>query len=162
MRRVLDVLATALALAGGALLLGVAILTVVSVLGRWLASQPVTGDIELVQVATAAAIALFLPYCQLHRSHLIVDFFTARTSGPVQRGFDAVGSLLAGALFFLLAWRAAIAVAEMRAAAETTMVLGVPLWIPYAAMVPGLFLAGVAGVTGVARPLSGTPPRSAA
>src|SRR5512134_1767559 len=126
MRRVLDMLATALALAGGALLLGVAVLTVVSVFGRWLASQPVTGDIELVQVATATSIALFLPYCQVHGSHLIVDFFTARTSGPVQRRLDAVGSLLAGALFFLLAWRAGIAVAEMRAAAETTMVLGVP------------------------------------
>ena len=155
MRRALDMLATALALGGGALLLGVAVLTVVSVLGRWLASEPVTGDIELVQVTTAAAIALFLPYCQVHGSHLIVDFFTARTSGPVQRGLDAVGSRLAGALFFLLAWRAAIAVAEMRAAAETTMVLGLPLWIPYAAMVPGLLLAGVAGFAA-----AGRPPRS--
>jgi len=146
MRRLLDALATALALIGGALLLGVALLTVVSVTGRWSVSQPVTGDIELVQLATAASIALFLPYCQLHGSHLIVDFFTARSSGPVQRRLDAVGSLLAGLLFFLMAWRAGVAVADMRRAAETTMVLGIPLWIPYAAMVPGLALAGVLGV----------------
>ena len=53
---------------------------------------------------------------------------------------------MAGALFFLLAWRAAVGVVEMRQAAETTMVLGVPLWLPYAAMVPGLALAGVVGV----------------
>jgi len=146
MRRLLDALATALALIGGALLLGVALLTVVSVTGRWSVSQPVTGDIELVQLATAAPIALFLPYCQLHGSHLIIDFFTARSSGPVQRRLDAVGSLLAGLLFFLMAWRAGVAVADMRRAAETTMVLGIPLWIPYAAMVPGLALAGVLGV----------------
>lgn len=146
MRRLLEALATTLALLGGALLLGVACLTVVSVAGRWFASQPVTGDIELVQLATAASIALFLPYCQLHGSHLIVDFFTARSSGPTQRRLDAVGALLAGAVFFLLAWRAGVAVGEMRSAAETTMVLGIPLWLPYAAMVPGLALAGLVGV----------------
>ncbi len=137
----------ALALLGGGLLLGVALLTAVSVVGRWLASQPVTGDIELVQLATAASIALFLPYCQLQGSHLVVDFFTARSSGPMQRRLDAVGSMLAGAVFFLMAWRAGVAVAEMRRAAETTMVLGIPLWMPYAAMVPGLALAGIVGVS---------------
>jgi TRAP-type C4-dicarboxylate transport system permease small subunit len=147
MRRLLDALATALALLGGGLLLGVALLTAVSVVGRWLASQPVTGDIELVQLATAASIALFLPYCQVHGSHLVVDFFTARSSGPMQRRLDAVGSALAGVVFFLMAWRAGVAVAEMRRAAETTMVLGIPLWVPYAAMVPGLALAGIMGVT---------------
>ncbi|HEX5640009.1 MAG TPA: TRAP transporter small permease [Burkholderiaceae bacterium] len=147
MRRLLDALAMALALLGGGLLLGVALLTAVSVAGRWLVSQPVTGDIELVQLATAASIALFLPYCQLHGSHLVVDFFTARSSGPMQRRLDAVGAVLAGAVFFLMAWRAGVAVAEMRRATETTMVLGIPLWMPYAAMVPGLALAGIVGVT---------------
>ena len=147
MRRLLDALATALALLGGALLLAVSLLTVMSVIGRWSASQPVTGDIELVQLATAAAIALFLPYCQLQGSHLVVDFFTARSPGPLQRRLDAVGALLAGILFFALAWRAGVAVAEMYRAAETTMVLGIPLWIPYATMVPGLALAGVMGMT---------------
>ena len=146
MRRLLDALANALALIGGALLIAVSVATVVSVAGRWLAGRPITGDIELVQLAVAAAIALFLPYCQLHRSHLIVDFFTARSSGPVQRRLDAVGSTVAGVVFFALAWRAGVAVSDMRGASETTMVLGIPLWIPYAAMVPGLALAGLAGV----------------
>jgi len=146
MRRLLDALAKALALLGGALLIAVSVATVVSVAGRWLAGRPITGDIELVQLAIAAAIALFLPYCQLHRSHLIVDFFTARSSGPVQRRLDAVGSVVAGVVFFALAWRAGVAVSDMRSASETTMVLGIPLWIPYAAMVPGLALAGLAGV----------------
>ena len=152
MERGLRALATALALAGGALLVGLAGLTVASISGRWLASRPITGDVELVQLGVAAAIALFLPYCQLHRSHLIVDFFTARSSGPVQRRLDAIGSAVAGAVFLLLAWRAGAAVLDMRAAGETTMVLGVPLWLPYAAMVPGLALAGVTGVLAAVRP----------
>ena len=146
MRRLLDALATTLALIGGALLVAISLATVVSVSGRWLAGRPITGDIELVQLAVAAAIALALPYCQLHRSHLVVDFFTARSSGPMQRRLDAAASMLAGAVFFVLAWRAGVAVSEMRSASETTMVLGIPLWIPYVAMVPGLALAGLAGV----------------
>ena len=146
MRAALDTFGRALALLAGLLLLGVAGLTVVSVIGRWLAGRPITGDIELVQLGTAAAIALFLPYCQLHRSHLIVDFFTARSSGPTQRRLDAVGSMISGLVFLLLASRAGVAVADMRDAAETSMVLGVPLWIPYAVKVPGLAFAGIAGV----------------
>jgi TRAP-type C4-dicarboxylate transport system permease small subunit len=145
MRRLLDALATTLALIGGALLVAVSVLTVVSVAGRWIAGWPITGDIELVQLAVAAAIALVLPYCQLHRSHLVVDFFTARSSGPVQSRLDAAASMLAGGLFFVLAWRAGVAVSDMRSASETTMVLGIPLWIPYAVMVPGLALAGLVG-----------------
>lgn len=146
MRRALDFVATGLALAGGVLLACLAALTVVSIAGRWLASQPVTGDVELVQLGIAAAIALFLPYCQLHGSHLIVDFFTARSSGRSQRLLDTIAARAAGAVFLLLAWRAAIGVIELRAAAETTMVLGVPLWLPYAVMIPGLALAGIAGM----------------
>jgi TRAP-type C4-dicarboxylate transport system permease small subunit len=150
--RGLRALATGLALAGGALLVGLAGLAVASISGRWLASRPITGDVELVQLGVATAIALFLPLCQLHRSHLIVDFFTARSSGPMQRRLDAVGSAVAGAVFLLLAWRAGAAVLDMRAAGETTMVLGVPLWLPYAAMVPGLALAGVTGLLAAVRP----------
>jgi TRAP-type C4-dicarboxylate transport system permease small subunit len=150
--RGLRALAAGLALAGGALLAGLALLTVVSIAGRWIASRPVTGDVELVQLGIAAAIALFLPYCQLHRGHLIVDFFTARSRGPVQRRLDAIGSAVAGTLFLLLAWRAGAAVLDMRSAGETTMVLGVPLWLPYAAMVPGLTLAAVAGWLNALRP----------
>jgi TRAP-type C4-dicarboxylate transport system permease small subunit len=150
--RGLRALATGLALAGGVLLVGLAGLTVASIGGRWLASRPLTGDIELVQLGVAVAIALFLPYCQLHRSHLIVDFFTARSSGPMQRRLDAVGSAVAGVVFLLLAWRAGAAVLDMRAAGETTMVLGVPLWVTYAAMVPGLALAGIMGLLAALRP----------
>lgn len=146
MERGLRALATGLALAGGVVLFVLAGLTVASISGRWFASSPITGDVELVQLGVAAAIALFLPYCTLHRSHLIVDFFTARSSGPLQRRLEAIGSAAAALVFLLLAWRAGAAVLDMRVAGETTMVLGIPLWLPYAAMVPGLALAGVTGL----------------
>jgi TRAP-type C4-dicarboxylate transport system permease small subunit len=144
--------AAAFALIGGAVMLLVAALTVISVIGRWLQSTPVPGDIELVQLSTAAALALFLPYCQLHGSHLIVDIFTARTTTSAQRRLDRVAQLLAAGVLGLLAARAGAGVADLRAAGETSMVLGLPLWLAYAAMVPSLALAALIALLDAWRP----------
>ncbi|MEA2935840.1 MAG: hypothetical protein QOD74_2486, partial [Variibacter sp.] len=65
-----------LAIAGGLLLLAVAGIVVVSVLMRWLIGTSISGDIELVQIATALAVFSFLPLCQSHRGNIMVDTFT--------------------------------------------------------------------------------------
>jgi TRAP-type C4-dicarboxylate transport system permease small subunit len=143
MRRAIRAAAVAFALAGGAILLLVALMTIVSVSGRWLQSTPVAGDVELVQLGTAAALALFLPYCQLRASHLIVDIFTARTTTSTQRRLDRVAQLMAASVLALLAARAGAGIADLRVAGETSMVLGLPLWLAYAAMVPSLALAAL-------------------
>jgi len=152
MWRAIRATAVAFALAGGSVLLLVASMTVVSVIGRWVRSTPVPGDIELVQVSVAAALALFLPYCQLHGRHLIVDIFTARTAPSAQRGLDRVAQLLAAAVRGGRWLRAGSGVADLRAAGETSMVLGLPLWLAYAAMVPSLGLATVIAMLSAWRP----------
>jgi TRAP-type C4-dicarboxylate transport system permease small subunit len=151
MWRAVRAAAAALALAGGSVLLLVVAVTVASVLGRWIQSAPVPGDIELVQLGTAAALALFLPWCQLHGSHLIVDIFTARTTTLAQRRLDRAAQLLAAGVLGLLAIRAAAGIADLRAAGETSMVLGLPLWLAYAAMVPSLALAALIALLGAWR-----------
>ncbi|MGH7311303.1 MAG: TRAP transporter small permease, partial [Candidatus Rokuibacteriota bacterium] len=78
MTRALDVLARAFALAGGAVLVLITGMAVASIVGRAVLGTPVPGDFELVQVGCGAAIAAFLPYCQLRRGNIIVDFFTVR------------------------------------------------------------------------------------
>jgi len=143
MRRAMRAAAMAFALTGGAILFLVALVTIVSVSGRWLQSMPVAGDIELVQLGTAAALALFLPYCQLRGGHLIVDIFTARTTTSARRRLDRVAQLVAAGVLALLATRAGAGIADLRAAGETSMVLGLPLWLAYAAMVPSLALAAL-------------------
>lgn len=142
MQRLLEVLSKVLAILGGLVLLAAALMTIISVLGRWWASTPVLGDVELMQVACAVAVALFLPHCQVRNAHILVDFFTARASASTRRRLDALGSLLLATAMLVLAWRAGIGVAEMRAAGETTMVIGFPFWLTYLAMVPGLALSG--------------------
>ena len=114
-------------------------------------STPVLGDVELVQLGTAAALALFLPYCQLHGSHLIVDIFTARTATSAQRRLDRMAQGLAAVVLGLLAARAGAGVIDLRAAGETSMVLGMPLWLAYAVMVPSLALASLIALARVWR-----------
>ncbi len=143
MRRALSAAATAFALLGGVIVALVAGLTVVSVVGRWAFATPIPGDVELVQLGTASALALFLPYCQLHGSHLIVDIFTVRSGAALHRRLDAFAHVVAAAVLALLAARAAWGIESLRVAAETSMVLGVPLWLAYAPLVPSLALAAL-------------------
>jgi TRAP-type C4-dicarboxylate transport system permease small subunit len=142
-RRALETVAAWMALAGGAVLLAIVALTCASVIGRWLAATPIVGDVELVQAGCAIAIALFLPYCQLHGAHLTVDFFTVRATAGTRLGLDRLAHLASAAIFFLLAWRAAIALMDARAAGETTMLLALPLWWPLVALIVGLGGAGL-------------------
>jgi TRAP-type C4-dicarboxylate transport system permease small subunit len=144
--RVLDVLARAFAFAGGVVLVAMTGMSVVSIAGRTVLSRPLAGDFELVQVGCAAAVAAFLPYCQLRRGNIIVDFFTVRAGPRVQASLDALGALLLAAVMALLAWRTAAGMLTVKAAGEITMIVGFPVWLGYAAIVPSLALTALVGL----------------
>jgi TRAP-type C4-dicarboxylate transport system permease small subunit len=144
--RALDLLARAFAFAGGVVLVAMTGMSVVSIAGRTVLSRPLAGDFELVQVGCAVAVAAFLPYCQLRRGNIIVDFFTVRASRRVQAGLDTLGALLLAAVMALLAWRTAEGMLTVKAAGEITMIVGFPVWLGYAAIVPSLALTALAGL----------------
>jgi TRAP-type C4-dicarboxylate transport system permease small subunit len=144
--RALDGLARAFALAGGALLVTITGMSVASNVGRAVLGTPVPGDFELVQVGCGAGIAAFLPYCQLRRGNIIVDFFTVRAPARVQAALDVFGALALAAVMALLAWRTAAGMLTLKASGEISMIVGFPIWIGYAAIVPSLILAALAGV----------------
>jgi len=98
-----------------------------------------------VQAIVAISVSLCLPWCQLHRGNIAVDFFTAGWTPRSQIRLDGIGSLLLGLMMAVVAWRTAVGAADMRAAGETSMILGLPVWLGYAAMVPGLALTALAG-----------------
>ena len=62
------------ALVGGFAASGLAMLTVVSIVMRATVSRPIPGDVEVMQMGIALCISLFLPWCQLQRANIIVDF----------------------------------------------------------------------------------------
>ena len=140
MHRWLGHLARICAIAGAGLCLLVALVTVVSVLGRNLLDHPVLGDVELAQIGVAIGIALCLPWCQLRRAHIIVDFFTQRLSQPSIWVLDAAGAVLMTLTCLLLAWRTLVGAVSVHEAGETTMIMSLPMWWAYAGLVPGLLL----------------------
>jgi TRAP-type C4-dicarboxylate transport system permease small subunit len=144
--RALDLLARTFAFAGGVVLVAMTGMSVVSIAGRTVLSRPLAGDFELVQVGCAAAVAAFLPYCQLRRGNIIVDFFTVRAGPRVQAALDALGALLLAAVMALLAWRTAAGMLTVKAAGEITMIVGFPVWLGYAAIVPSLALTALVGL----------------
>ena len=142
----LDRLARACALLAGALIAFMVVLTCGSIIGRETVGRTITGDFELVGLATGAAVGLFMPLCQLHRGNIVVDFFTAKAPKRVNRVLDRIGAFLLAACCALLAWRAALGGLSSYTSHNSTMLLGVPEWFAYAPMVPGFALTAVIGL----------------
>jgi TRAP-type C4-dicarboxylate transport system permease small subunit len=130
---------------GGLVLVAMAGMTVISVVGRAFFAHPILGDVELVQLGSAVVVASFLPYTQFRRGNLIVDFFTASASPTTQRRLDALGTLLYTLVLALVLWRVAAGGLAMQASQESSMLMGLPLWWPYALMLPGLALCVLIG-----------------
>jgi TRAP-type C4-dicarboxylate transport system permease small subunit len=146
--RLIERLCVISALAGGAILVAVTLMSVASIIGRSMFSHPVEGDYELVQAGCAVFVACCLPYCQLKGGNIIVDFFTTRASPSTQLLLDAVGALLLGLVMALVTWRATVGLFAIRASGETGTILGLPTWYTYAGMVPGLALTAVVALCG--------------
>ena len=138
--RALHKLAAGLAVAGGLVLVALIVMTCLSIAGRVLFSAPVPGDFELVEIGCAVAVFAFLPYCQITGGNVVVDFFTARAQPRTKALLDLLGNLAFTAIAGLIAWRAALGLADLRRYQETTMVLGLPLWWGF---VPVVFSAAV-------------------
>lgn len=129
-----------MAVLGGLLLIAVAASTVYSILaravpdlpllGNW---RPIRGNFELVEMATAVAIFAFLPYTQMRRGHVRVDFFTNQVGPRTKAALAVVADALLSAIALLFAWRMSIATVELYTApyTQTTMLLGLPLWWGY-------------------------------
>jgi TRAP-type C4-dicarboxylate transport system permease small subunit len=143
LRRALEPAAKAFAFAGGAVLVVMIGMSVASIAGRSFFGGPIPGDFELVQFGCAISIAAFLPWCQLRRSNIIVDFFTAGLPKRAQDVLDGIGALLLAAVIALVAWRAALGAQSVWASGERAMISRVPQWIAYAAIVPSLALTAV-------------------
>ena len=141
--KVLSLLARACAVLAGVILTAITLVTCVSLIGRNTIGTTLVGDYELTAAAAGAAVALFMPWCQLKRDNIIVDFFTARASARTNDLLDRFGALLLGAVMVLLAWRTAVGGISAFRSNSTTMMLGFPEWIVYAAMVPPLVLTAV-------------------
>ncbi len=142
----LDTLCRAFAVAGALVLFALSVVTVISVLGRYLFGQPIHGDFELVEVGCAIGLSLFLPYCQLRNGNVIVDFVTARAPAACKNVLDAIGCLLIAVTGAAIAWRLALGGYDLYRYNDQTMVLQINTWWAYTVLVPSFVLLALAGL----------------
>lgn len=146
MGRLLRAVSRAFAIGGGLMFIALVAMSLVSIIGRKLVAIPVPGDMELLQMGTAVASAAMLAYCEMERHHLRVDFFTTKLSASHRDRLDALSHLLLAAVAWLVAWRTGVAAFSLKEAGEASMVLGWPVWIAVALLVPSFVLLGLAGL----------------
>ena len=142
-RKMVRMLALAMAYCGGALLLAISAMIVVSVSGRaliFLGAGPVSGDFELVEIGIGAAVCAFLPWVHLTNGHasvgLVTDYFGNRFNTFIT--FVVQIGLLAAATFLLIThWNGVL---DKTQYGEVTFVLKFPVWWGYATFLPGLLV----------------------
>lgn len=144
--KALESLARFSAILAGLLLTVITLMTCASLVGRNTLGVTITGDFELTGVAAGAAIALFMPYCQVQRGNIIVDFFSAKFSRTTNANLDRFGALLLALLFALLAWRTTLGGMNSWRTNSETQIIGFPEWVAYASMVPPFLLAMLVGL----------------
>ena len=89
----LERLSRGFALAGGVLLIGVMVMTVISVFGRYLLNAPIPGDYEITELACGVAVFAFFPYCHTRNGNIVVEFFTERMPPAPQGGIGGGAQL---------------------------------------------------------------------
>lgn len=132
-----------LAILGGVVVCAMAAMTTISITGRAAFSFPIPGDVEMIEIGTSTAVFAFLPYCQLMRGNVIVDFFMTRASDRAKTFFDALGALMYLTVGTLLTWRLVFGGFDMYKYAEKTITIGIPRWttFPYAFVCLTILLA---------------------
>ena len=112
--RALFGISKALATFGGFLACFMAAMVTVSVTGRYLFATPIPGDYDLVAIMCGCAVFAFLPYCQMVRGNVVVDFFTTSASARTKAIFDAFGTLLYLLVTIMFTWRIVYGGIELR------------------------------------------------
>ena len=141
--KILELLAKACAVLAGVLLIGITLMTCISLIGRNTTGWSIVGAFEMSGYAAGAAIALFMPWCQYRRGNIIVDFFTAHLAQPKQDALDRFGALMLAAAMGLMAWRTTIGGINAWKSQAGSMIMGVPEWTVYVCMAPALTLTAV-------------------
>lgn len=142
MNRIIYGLSRAMAWFGALVLSVIALMSVVSIIGRALSGfglGPVPGDFELVEAGTALAVFCFLPWCHLKGGHAMVDMLWNTYPPAMRRALQVLADALMFGVWVLLVWRMGVAMNEYRHNGEVSFILQMPVWWGYAAsMLPAL------------------------
>ena len=147
MNKIIYGLSRAMAWLGAVVLTLIALMSVVSIIGRALSGfglGPVPGDFELVEAGTALAVFCFLPWCHLKGGHAVVDMLWNSYPPAMQRVLMVLTDALMFVVWAILVWRMSVAMGEYRHNNEVTFILQMPVWWGYAASMPAAVIGVIA------------------
>ncbi len=116
----------ALSVVGLAALMGLATMTLVDGLMRWLANRSIEGVRDIGGLAIAVAIACCLPVVMMERGNITIRL-GAQVGKTFSRVLDALAAVLVCAVLAATAWQFWLYAAKMAHAHETTFVLLIPI-----------------------------------
>lgn len=167
--RLITWLARFVAIIGGLVLVGLIVLTTLSIIGRslnkffhgdfaqgiaqglsnWmieLGVGEINGSYELLEAGVAFAIFSFFPVCQLYGGHATVDVFTSGLSPRALRILRAFWEVvLAGTIVFITV-RLEDGMQRYVRNGETTLFLQFPVWWAYAASFAAAVVASITAI----------------
>jgi len=136
----LDRACKATAFVSGITLVILAVMSLWSIVGRSVFDKPLIGDYELVQMLSAVAVALALPYAHWIGAHVIVDFFTANAKPKTNAVLDLFANLVMAFFSVVIAWRLWVGMWDLKANFDASMMLNIPTWWSYVPFVPAFTL----------------------
>ncbi len=141
--RVLYKLSAGLALFGSFIIAAMAAMVAFNVTWRATSLGSVSGIIDIIELLTNTAVFAFLPYCQIMRENVIVDFILMKAPTRAKTVCDAFGSLIFIVIGCLLTWRTTLGGFDMYRYNESFSTLGFPRWIsfPYAVFCLSVLIA---------------------
>jgi len=120
--------ARGLALIGLAGLLVLAIMTTLDVVLRWLFAAPLHGVNDVSAVVMAVVVSACIPANLAFKQNITVNVLGSVLGPRVERGFEALASLLTFIFVALMAWQFVPYAAGLRETGEQTWVLAWPVW----------------------------------
>jgi TRAP-type C4-dicarboxylate transport system permease small subunit len=138
------------ALVGGAVLVALMLMVVISVVGRAMIGiglGPIPGDFELVEVGVGIAVFFFLPWCYLKGGHATVDLLHMHMPRWFQKTVDTVSDLLMLIVWLVMTWMLWEGMVEKKEYMETTFILQMPVWWAYAFCLVGAVIGCLTYVT---------------
>lgn len=130
----------------GALLIGLMLLTVVNIVGRWLFNVPLAGTVELTEVGMVAIVFMGLAYAEVRGDHIQVDLLYDQLGTRGRRVLRLFAALVSFATVAVMTWRLWAYAGQLAASHRTTSALRIPLaWVAWIAVAgSAVYLVGVA------------------
>jgi TRAP-type C4-dicarboxylate transport system permease small subunit len=126
--KVLDKFSDFLKMIGEAALVGMMLLTVVDVIGRFF-KYPIFGSVELVGFFATIIVAAALPYTYKMDGHVGVEILVRLLSKKAQLIIDIITRVISLALFCLITWQMFLYASDIKHSGEVSMNIEFPIYL---------------------------------